>query len=412
MRQKWKRALVAFAVFVSLMGQTVFAQVEEPVSTKGEMDEPAENSQRVKVSSECGLVMDVGTQTVLYEKNGEELHYPASITKLLTALVVMERCELDETVIFSHDAVYEVESGSGNNQGFEAGDKLTVEDCLYAMILESSNPAANALAEHTSGSLEAFVNEMNQKAEELGCENSNFENPSGLNDEAQKTTAYDMGLISSEVFKNDTLKEICSAETYQLPPTLNQTEGYLLHMEHRLVNGEEQKDDRWDLVAGKTGYTTMAGNTLVTYAEEDDKQLVSVVMQSEQTHYEDTNNLLNYGFDNYERLVVAEREKQAEIQAAAIAAAAAPTDTGEKTSQVTQTAEKSLDTALILKFAVAAGVVLVIFILLFISHMKKKERERRRREMLMRKRRKRAREMQMRRQQDYQMLRVYERSGR
>ena len=82
MRQKWKRALVAFAVFVSLMGQTVFAQVEEPVSTKGEMDEPAENSQRVKVSSECGLVMDVGTQTVLYEKNGEELHYPASITKL------------------------------------------------------------------------------------------------------------------------------------------------------------------------------------------------------------------------------------------------------------------------------------------------------------------------------------------
>ena len=121
MRQKWKRALVAFAVFVSLMGQTVFAQVEEPVSTKGEMDEPAENSQRVKVSSECGLVMDVGTQTVLYEKNGEELHYPASITKLLTALVVMERCELDETVIFSHDAVYEVESGSGNNQGFEAG---------------------------------------------------------------------------------------------------------------------------------------------------------------------------------------------------------------------------------------------------------------------------------------------------
>lgn len=165
-------------------------------------------------------------------------------------------------------------------------------------------------------------------------------------------------------------------------------------------------------MAGKTGYTTMAGNTLVTYAEEDDKQLVSVVMQSEQTHYEDTNNLLNYGFDNYERLVVAEREKQAEIQAAAIAAAAAPTDTGEKTSQVTQTAEKSLDTALILKFAVAAGVVLVILILLFISHMKKKERERRRREMLMRKRRKRAREMQMRRQQDYQMLRVYERSGR
>ena len=100
------------------------------------------------------------------------------------------------------------------------GDKLTVEECLYAMLLESSNPAANALAEHTSGSINRFVYEMNEKADELGCRHSRFQNPSGLNDETQTTTAYDMALISCEVFENEDLREICSAQRYQLPPTL------------------------------------------------------------------------------------------------------------------------------------------------------------------------------------------------
>ena len=159
MRKKWLGVLTACVMFIGMFAQGVLAQPQESAAENKESGE-------VSVASQSGLVMDAKTQTVLYEKNGERLYYPASITKLLTALVVVKNCSLDETVIFSHDAVYDVEDGSGNNQGFEAGDKLTVEECIYAMILESSNPAANALAEHTSGSMDKFVYEMNETAKE------------------------------------------------------------------------------------------------------------------------------------------------------------------------------------------------------------------------------------------------------
>lgn len=410
MRRKIIRVLTAALVAVGLSAQTVSAHSEANPAESGQTVPSDEEG--VQITSAGGLVMDVETQTVLYDKNGETLYYPASITKLLTALVTVENCSLDETVIFSHDAVYDVEAGSGNNQGFEAGDKLTVEDCLYAMILESSNPAANALAEHTSGSLYEFVEEMNQKAQELGCKNSNFMNPSGLNDEEQKTTPYDMALISSAVFENEELRKICSARTYQLPPTLNEEKGYLLHMEHKLVNGEE-KTDGWDLTGGKTGYTSMAGNTLVTYAQEGEKQLVCVVMKSDMTHYEDTRNLLDYGFENYGRLTALQKavqeEKTAEAQAMAAEKEKAAVSQAEEIKEEISPETDGIPS--MIKKAVCVSAAVLLLLILFISHVRRKVRERRRRERLMRRRRQRARQMRKLQQQryhrqDYRQLRA------
>lgn len=252
------------------------------------------------IQSEAAAVIDAKTGQIIYEKNGTVLCYPASITKLLTALVVAEKCDLSDTVIFSHDAVYDVEAGSGNPLQLDAGDKLTVEQCLYAMILESSNQAANALAEHAAGSLEAFSIYMNTKLDELGCENSVFVNPSGLNDVDQLTTAEDMAVIARAAFQNEVVSKVCQTRSYKLPQTLNNPEGYELHMEHQLL-GDDPNYEYPYAEAGKTGYTQAAGNTLVTSAKKDDHGLIAVVLKSQQTHYEDTIQLFQYGFEYLEQ---------------------------------------------------------------------------------------------------------------
>lgn len=247
------------------------------------------------IESQAAVVMEAGSGEVIYEKNGSELYYPASITKLLTALVVSEECNLEDTVIFSYDAVYDVEEGSGNKLQLEAGDKLTVEACLYAMLLESSNQAANALAEHAAGSREAFVEEMNAKIRELGCTKSRFTNPSGLNDPMQKTSAEEMAVIAGAALRNTAVRRICSAKEYELPATLHNPQGYPLSMEHQLVNDSTVYEYDY-AIAGKTGYTSLAGNTLVTEAEKDGDELIAVILKSDQTHYEDTMQLFEYGF--------------------------------------------------------------------------------------------------------------------
>ena len=247
-----------------------------------------------EIESSAAVVMDMDSGEILYQKNENEKYYPASIVKLLTALVTAENVQPDATVVFSHDAVYGVEEGSGNPLQLEAGDKLTVEDCMYAMILESSNQASNALAEYVAGSNEKFAQLMNEEAVNLGCKNSNFVNPSGLNDKEQQVTASDMALIARAALRNPTVREIASAKTWRLSPTLNNVDGITLQMEHQLLNGDQYSYAY--AFAGKTGYTEAAGNTLVTAASKEGEEILSVVLKSDMTHYKDTIKLLNYGF--------------------------------------------------------------------------------------------------------------------
>lgn len=264
-----------------------------------------ENLKEPEIQSQAAVVMDMDSGEFLYEKNADQKFYPASIVKLLTALITAENADPEATVVFSHDAVYGVEEGSGNPLQLEAGDKMTVEGCMYAMLLESSNQAANALAEYVAGSNEKFAGYMNDKASELGCTDSNFVNPSGLNDKEQQVTAHDMALIAGAALQNPEVREIASAKTYRLSSTLNNVDGITLQMEHQLLNGDQYSYPY--AFAGKTGYTALAGNTLVTAAKKEDKELLTVVLKSEMTHYKDTISLLNYGFQKAQQ-----QEKEAE----------------------------------------------------------------------------------------------------
>lgn len=291
--KKSKYMILGAVAAMQLTLTTVWGTATQAPAAGSAIEEPV-------IASQSAVLINEKTGEILYEKNGDMQCYPASITKLLTALITVENCDLTDIVIFSHDAVYDVEAGSGNPLQLEAGDKLTVEECLYAMILESSNQAANALAEHVAGSLDAFAIYMDTKLEELGCSHSTFVNPSGLNDEAQMTTAEDMAVIARAAFSNPQVLEICSAKKYSLPATLNNPEGYELHMEHQLLSDDTKYQYEY-AVAGKTGYTSIAGNTLVTDAAADDEELIAVVMKSDQTHYEDTISLFQYGFDYLER---------------------------------------------------------------------------------------------------------------
>jgi len=286
--------LLSLILAVSMPAMTAFARPDWPSDTG--------------VQSEAGIVMDVDSKTVLFGQNLHVQKAPASITKVLTALVVVENSSLDDTVTFSHDAVYNVEDGSGNKNAIEEGDQMTVRDCLYFMLLTSSNQAANALAEHVGGSREGFVEMMNEKAKELGCTESHFANPSGLNDDTQLTSVYDMALIGIAAYSNPTLLEIGSAKTYRLPATANNPEGVTVSMEHQLLDSSRENYYPY-AVAGKTGYTSIAGQTLITYAVKEDRRLMAVTMKStEFTHYTDTTALLEFGFQSFQNIKIAEHE--------------------------------------------------------------------------------------------------------
>ena len=259
----------------------------------------------VSISADGGILMDAGSGAILYEKNSREAYYPASITKILTALVILENCDLDETVTFSNEAVNTLEPGA-SILGARAGDQLSVRECLYALLLQSANEVANALAEHCSGSIDAFAELMNEKARSLGCTSSNFANPSGLNDENHYTSAYDMALISQAAFSNPTFVEIDSTTYYDVPAgKLKQyPDGWRYYAHHRML----KKNDSlyYDgVIGGKTGYTSLAGNTLVTCAERDGLKLIAVVLNGHQTHYSDTKALFDFGFRNFKSVSVA-----------------------------------------------------------------------------------------------------------
>lgn len=261
----------------------------------------------VSIQAESGIVMDADTGTVLWGQNIHNQYFPASITKIMTALIVIETCSLDETVTFSHNAVFNVEAGS-SNAGINEGDKLSVKDCLYALLLKSANESANALAEHVAGSTEAFADMMNAKAKELGCTDTHFANPSGLNDPEHYTSTYDMALIARAAFLNPTFEEIDSTTYYKLPPNSINPEGLTIYPGHKML----KKSTPYyypGIVGGKTGYTTLAGNTLVTCAQKNGLKLISVILKGSTPQYwTDTKNLLDFGFNNFVSIRAADHE--------------------------------------------------------------------------------------------------------
>ena len=246
-----------------------------------------------EVAAEGAVLLNAATGEVLYGKNQDQQFNPASITKVMTALVVLEHCNLNETVTFSETATTNLESGAVA-LGVSAGDQLTVEQSLYGLLLKSANEIGNGLAEHVSGSVSAFADLMNAKAKELGCKNTHFANPHGLNNENHKTTPYDMALILRAAVANDTFRKIDTTTSYQFPAIKNAA-ARTITMGHKMMY---KTDSRYyeGIIGGKTGYTSKAGNTLVTAVERDGVRLIAVVMKAKSTHYTDTKSMLDYGF--------------------------------------------------------------------------------------------------------------------
>ena len=247
-----------------------------------------------EIAAESVILYDVTHDRVLYEKNADTKRYPASITKLMTALLVLENAGLNETVTYSETAVTKLESGAVT-LSLKAGDKVSVKDSLYGLMLKSANEVANGLAEHVGGSISGFAQMMNEKAKALGCTGTNFVNPNGLNNTNHYTTARDMAKIAKAAFENEKLCEITSTTSYKFPAT-KAVGARTISMGHKMLY---TTDSRYyeGIVGGKTGYTSLAGNTLVTCVERDGVRMIAVILKSRSSHYPDTKALLDYGYE-------------------------------------------------------------------------------------------------------------------
>ncbi|MCI9357946.1 MAG: D-alanyl-D-alanine carboxypeptidase [Lachnospiraceae bacterium] len=247
-----------------------------------------------------GVLIEDSTNTILYNKGMHERMYPASTTKVLSALVAIENSDLSEEVVFTETGTAEVTWESANI-GMQVGEILTMEQCLYAMMLASANEVSTQVAEHVGGSVEQFVEMMNEKARELGCEDSHFANANGWHNEDHYTSAYDMALILQAAIKNETFLTISGTRSYTIPPTNMNGEARNLHNHHAMiVKGHYYYKG---VFAGKTGSTDEAGNTLLTACKKKGVVLICMVMQSQEAAVvDDTAKLFDYGYKKFRKL--------------------------------------------------------------------------------------------------------------
>ncbi len=266
------------------------------------------------INSESAVLMDADSGMILYDKNMDEEHFPASTTKVMTCLLAAELCNMDEVVKFSSTAVHGIDPGS-SNVGIDVGQTLTMEEAIYCVMLASANEAASAIAEHISGSTEAFADLMNERAKELGCTSTHFCNANGLPNDEHLTTAHDLALIARAFDQNETCRRIASSKSYTVNATDTQPDTFTLYNHHQMFPGFNYGYENF--VWGKTGYTNVARSTLVTAAEKDGMKLIAVVMKAEPgSQYTDTRDLFDYGFQNFQKLNIAENETHFNLKTA------------------------------------------------------------------------------------------------
>ncbi len=250
-----------------------------------------------QISAEGAVLIEAETGTVLYEKNATGRLYPASTTKLMTALLALENSALGETVTVSHNAVYDIDVDS-SRIWVDEGEELSMEDSLYALMLPSANDLAYAIAEHIGVTKEGFADMMNARAKELGCVNTHFMNPHGLDEEEHYTCPLDLALITRPLLKNSSFIKISGSKNHEIPPTnLCKDSRWVLNT-HLMIRGTQPYDG---VIAGKTGHTDLAGANLVTCARRGNMTLIAVIMKAsdDTALYNETAALLNYGFDNF-----------------------------------------------------------------------------------------------------------------
>lgn len=267
-------------------------------------------------SSAC-LLMEESTGKILYSKNANSIMYPASTTKIMTAILTLEKCNLSDTAVVSHNAVFSIPSGYSTASLVE-GEVLTIEQLLNVLLIPSANDAAVVLAEHIAGSVEAFSDMMNAKAVELGCLNTHFVNPNGIHNENHYSTAYDLALIGKYAMQFPTFKEISSKTRYTLPITnAYSKEDRIFNTTNDLIkpNYSSSPTNYYYKYAtgGKTGYTDPAGQCIVATATKDNISLIAVTLHGDFTEDNlsqralDCKALFEYGFNNFSMVSIAQK---------------------------------------------------------------------------------------------------------
>lgn len=257
------------------------------------------NAETPEITATSATVIDCLDGKILYSENMDEKLYPASMTKVLTAILVVENCNMTDEVTISQSAIDSVQSGY-LTANIKVGEVLTVEQLLNLLLISSYNDVANALAEHVGGSTEEFVAMMNARAKELGCTNSNFVNSNGAHDTNHYSTAHDMALIGKQAMQYEEIKTIVNKIYYELGATnkYEKTDRLYQTTNEMILSGST---NYYRYASGiKTGFTTPAGYCIMVYAEKNDIPLVAVVMKSttSNSRYEDAKEVLEYAYDN------------------------------------------------------------------------------------------------------------------
>lgn len=264
-------------------------------------------TEQPEISADAAILIDSSSEKVLYSKNENQKMYPASTTKILTAILTIENCNLNDVVTVPYGAISSITSGY-SVAALQAGEQLTVEQLLQVMLVHSANDAANVLAFHVSGSIENFAELMNNKVSELGLTNTHFTNPSGMHDENHYTTAHDLAIIMKYCMKNDTFRSLSSLKYCTIPATnkydvrvFNTTNELLIYDNRDVSSNYYYKY----AIAGKTGYTTQAKNCLVSVAKKENLELICVVLSAGiypnnvSAKFVDTKSIFDYGYNNY-----------------------------------------------------------------------------------------------------------------
>lgn len=262
----------------------------------------------VSVTAESAILVEVSTGRIIYEKNSTKQMFPASTTKMMTAILVIENCDLQEIVTVSETALQNIPSGYVTCN-LSVGEEISVNDLLYALMIPSANDAAFVLAEHVAGSVDTFSDMMNFKAREIGCTNTHFVNPNGIHNNRHYSTAYDLYLIAKYCMQNETFRNIVMTTEYTLPAT-NKYEATdrTFKTTNDLLNPE--KTNYYKTATGiKTGHTSMAGYCLASESSRDGLDFISIVLNSETDNkrFQDSAKLFDYGYDNYTLTKVKEK---------------------------------------------------------------------------------------------------------
>ena len=269
------------------------------------------------LDARAGLLVEAGTGEILYEKNAHQENYPASLTKIMVALLVLEaidegRLALTDEITATETAMVGL-SSDGSTANIKAGETLTVEELLYCMLIVSANEACNILGEAVSGTVGSFIARMNERAQELGCEHTHFVNASGLHDPQHYTTAWDLYLITCEAMKHEKFMEICNTKSHTVPATNMTEKPRELHTTNFLISNWRARGYVYSDAQGiKTGSTPEAGYCLVSSALRGSRHMISVVLGAERVTLEDgvtiqtrsfseTSRMFDWGFANFVR---------------------------------------------------------------------------------------------------------------